>query len=141
MDWMTDTRLRKAIVRAWHEEGLTYAQIAKRLEVGEATVNRILRLHRETGSVAPRPRGGGNRSPLHDEMAALLKRIVEELPDATIQELTDALLKRADVETSRSSVQRAMQRLGFSRKKRPSPRSSATRPSGARTAARSANGS
>lgn len=141
MEWMTDARLRKAIVRAWHEEGLTYAQIAKRFEVGEATVNRILRLHRETGSVAPRPRGGGNRSPLHDEMAALLKRIVEELPDATIQELTDALLKRADIETSRSSVQRAMQRLGFSRKKRPSPRSSATHLSGARTAVRSANGS
>lgn len=141
MEWMTDARLRKAIVRAWHEEGLTYAQTAKRFEVGEATVNRILRLHRETGSVAPRPRGGGNRSPLHDEMAALLKRIVEELPDATIQELTDAFLKRADIQTSRSSVQRAMQRLGFSRKKRPSPRSSATHLSGARTAVRSANGS
>jgi transposase len=141
MDWMTDERLRKAIVRARKQEKLTYVQIATRLGVGEATVNRILRLHRETGSVKPRPRGGGNRSPIHDEVAVLLTRIVEELPDATIQELTDALLKRADIDTSRSAVQRAMQRLGFSRKKRPSPPSSATRPSGARTAARSASGS
>lgn len=141
MEWMTDERLRKAIVRARKQEKLTYVQIATRLGVGEATVNRILRLHRETGSVKPRPRGGGNWSPIHDEVAVLLMRLVEELPDATIQELTDALLKRADIETSRSAVQRAMKRLGFSRKKRPSSPSSATRPSAARIAARSANGS
>ncbi len=141
MEWMTGARLRKAIVRARKKEKLTYVQIAERFGVGEATVNRILRLHRETGSVAPRPRGGGNRSPIHDEIAALLKRLVAELPDATIQELTDALLKRVDIDTSRSSVQRAMQRLGFSRKKRPSQPSSATHPSGARTAGGTAIGS
>ncbi len=141
MDWMTDERLRNAIVRGWHEEKLTYEQIAQRLDVGEATVSRILRLHRETGSVSPRPRGGGNRSPIHDEIAELLKGIVKEMPDATIAELTEALLNRADIATSRSSVQRAMQRLGFSRKKRPSPPSSATHPSGARTGARTASGS
>lgn len=136
---MTDERTRNAIVRAWHEEKLTYEQIAQRLCVGEATVSRILLLHRETGAVDPRPRGGGNWSPIQKEIAELLTRIVEEMPDATIAELTEALLKRADVETSRSSVQRAMQRLGFSRKKRPSPRSSATRPSASRTGARSAS--
>jgi transposase len=72
-------------------------------------------------------------------MAELLKRIVEAMPDATIAELTEALLNKADIETSRSSVQRAMQRLGFSRKKKRSPPSSATRPSAARTGVRSAN--
>ncbi len=99
---MKDVRLRNAIVRGWHEEKLTYEQIAVRLDVGEATVSRILRLHRETGSVSPRPRGGGNRSPIHDDIAELLKRLVEEMPDATIAELTEALLNRAEIETSRS---------------------------------------
>lgn len=133
MNWMTDARVRKAIVRAWHTEGLTYAQIAERLGVGEATVSRTLRLHRETGSVDPRPRGGGNRSPIRDEVATILQRIVEELPDATIDEVTEALMTRVDIDTSRSSVMRALQRLGFSRKKRPSPPSNATHPSGVHT--------
>lgn len=140
MNSVTDARLRHAIVRAWHTEGLTYAQIAERLGVGEATVSRVLRLHRETGSVKPRPRGGGNRSPIRDEVADIFRRIVDEMPDATIDELTEALMTRVELDTSRSSVMRAIQRLGFSRKKRPSPLWSATRRSVARTDDPSAGG-
>ena len=141
MNWLTDARLRKAIVRARRKEKLTYVQIAERFGVGEATVNRILRLHRETGSVEPRPRGGGNRSPIHGEVAKILQRIVESLPDATIDELTEALMTQVELDTSRASVGRAIQRLGFSRKKKLSLPSSATLRSGARTDDRSASGS
>jgi transposase len=97
------------------------------LGIGRATVNRILRLHRETSSLEPRPRGGGNVSPIHGEMAELLATIVKEMPDATVAELTAVLIKRSRTPTSRSGVQRALARLGFSRKKSASSRSSATR--------------
>jgi transposase len=100
----------------------------------QATVNRVLRLHRETGSVAPRPRGGGNFSPLRGEVLALVK----ERPDATATELTDALIDRALVQTSPSSVKRALRRLNYSRKKRRSSPSSATRRSTASGGAHSA---
>ncbi len=123
---MVDVRVREAIVRAWHDERLTYRQIASLLGVGEATVSRVLRLHRETASVSPRPRGGGNRSPLRDEVLDMLQHIVAELPDATLDELTEALMMKVDVDTSRSSVMRALHRLGFSRKKRLSQPSSET---------------
>jgi transposase len=140
MAWSIDVQVREAIVRAWHEERLTYAAIASLLGVGEATVSRVLRLHREKASVAPLPHGGGNRSPIRDDVAEELERLVRELPDATLDELTDALMKNVDVTTSRASVLRALQRFGYTRKKRPSPRSNATRPSGKRTAAPSAGG-
>jgi transposase len=129
MAWSTDIRLREAIVRAWHQEKLTYAAIAALLGVGEATVSRVLRRHRETASVAPRAHGGGNLSPIRGEVAEALERLVADLPDATIDELTQALIDGTSVSTSRSAVMRALQRLGYSRKKRPSRRSSATRPS------------
>jgi transposase len=125
-----DVRVREAIVAA-RADGMSYVEIATLLKVGEATVSRVLRLHRERGAVTPRARGGGNFSPITGKVADLLVRIVTSLPDATIDELTAALTKQAKVETSRSSVMRALRRLGFSRKKSPSWRWSATPRKGA----------
>lgn len=123
---ITPLKLRAAVLRA-RAEGRTYEEVAALLGLGRATVNRILRLHRETSSLEPRPRGGGNVSPIHNDVADLLTTIVAEMPDATVVELAEVLMKRAGISTSRSSVTRALERLGFSRKKRPSLRRSATR--------------
>lgn len=116
----TPEQLRAAIVRAFHEQGMSYQEIAELLGVGEATVSRVLRLHRETGSVAPRPRGGGNFSPIRGEVADELSAVVAERSDATVEELTTELAQRVGVKTSRSAVLRALHRLGFTRKKSPS---------------------
>jgi len=124
----TPPKIRRAIVRAVRKQRLTYEQTADLLGVGRATVSRVLSQHRRTGSVAPRPSGGGWRSPIQGRLAALLRAIVNEMPDATVDELTTALTSRADVETSRSGVLRALHRMGFSRKKSPSPHWSATPP-------------
>jgi transposase len=130
---ITSLKLREAVLRA-RAEGRTYEETATLLGIGRATVNRIVRLHRETQSLEPRPRGGGNVSPIHGELAELLVAIVNEMPDATVAELADVLMDRSGAETSRSGVQRALGRLGFSRKKSPSSRASATRPKTARVA-------
>jgi transposase len=123
---ITPLKLRAAVLRA-RAEGRTYEEVATLLGIGRATVNRILRLHRETNSLEPRPRGGGNVSPIHDRVAELLTAIVAETPDATVVELAEMLMRRSGISTSRSGVTRALARLGFSRKKSPSSRRSATR--------------
>lgn len=123
----TPEKLRQAIVRAFHEEGLKYEQIARLLGIGEATVSRVLRLHRQTGGVMPRPRGGGNFSPIRGQVAQQLKRLVAKTPDATAVELMQELTARTGVVTSRASLQRALHRLGFSHKKSPLSPPSATR--------------
>jgi transposase len=56
----TDLRIR--IVEARAQEGLTYEEFADRFHVGRATVDRVLRLARETGSVEPAPHAGGPSS-------------------------------------------------------------------------------
>lgn len=135
----TPLKLREAVLRA-RAEGKTYEEVASLLGIGRATVNRLLRLHRETSSLEPRPRGGGNFSPIRGALAELLVAIVGEMPDATVAELVAAFEARSGTETSRSGVQRALLRLGFSRKKRASSPSSGTRPStvrGMRSSARS----
>ncbi len=121
--------VREAIVRA-REQNLGYDQIAELLGVGRATVSRTLRLHRESGGVEPRPKGGGNVSIFHGHVAELLLAIVETMPDASIRELTRAFQAQTKLSTSAMSVGRALRRLGYSRKKRRSAQSSAIRPSG-----------
>ena len=106
-------KLREAVLRA-RAEGRTYEETADLLAIGRATVNRNLRLHRETNSLEPRPRGGGNVSPIHGEQADLLAAIVAEMPDATVAELASVWSARSGISTSRSAVQRALARLGFS---------------------------
>jgi transposase len=128
--------VRQAIVRI-HDQGFTYAETASMLDVGEATVSRILRLRRETGGIEPRPRGGGNTSPIR-RVERLLSAILRDMPDATVVELTQMLMSRSRVRTSRSSVQRALARLGYSRKKNGSRRRSATLQSTERDTASSA---
>ena len=106
---------------------MTYEAIAAVLGVGRATVSRILRRHRETGDVAPLPRGGGNRSPLRGQAAIQLRALVASQVDLTAAELVTELRRQFGIQTSRSSVQRALVRMEYTRKKRPLSRASGTR--------------
>lgn len=110
-------QVRQAIVRAVEEQGLTYQATADLLGVGYATVNRVLARYRRTKSVDPLPKGGGWESPIRGRVADILHKLVTARSDATVEELTVALQKRARIRTSRSAVQRALHRLGYSRKK------------------------
>jgi transposase len=138
VDTATPEAVRNAIIELRVRGHRTYDEIASLLGIGRATVNRVLRLHRESGSVAPRPRSGGNRSPIHGRIAKILVAIVTKMPDATVAELTAALEVQSSISTSRSSVQRAMQRLGYSKKRPASGPWSKTRRSTVSGAARTA---
>ena len=116
----TPPQVRRVIVRL-RQEGRTYDEIAELVGVGSATVNRILRRYRETGSLDPLAPGGGNPSPLR-RIERKFKALVSAMPDATVAEMATALRKAEKLATSRSSVQRALVRLGYSRKKSPSSR-------------------
>jgi transposase len=128
MDNALPIQLRKAILKLRAEEN-SYGEIASLLGIGEASVSRMLRQERETGSVERLARGGGVESRIRGKVSELLCRLVEESNDATLDELTKALVKRARIKTSRSAVVRAMARLGFTRKKSRWWRPSATLPS------------
>ena len=64
-------KVREAVLQA-RDEGCTYTETTELLGLGYASVNRILRLQRETNSLEPRPRGGGNVSLIHTPIADLL---------------------------------------------------------------------
>ena len=104
--------LRERVAAACDEGGATREQIAARFAVSVRWVRDLLKRRRETGSIAPRPRGGG-RAPAFDEAAAArLRAAVRADDDATLEELGRA----AGVGCSPSAVYRALNRLGITRK-------------------------
>lgn len=112
--------LRRRIIRAWQKEKPSVEELAQRFSVGTATVKRLTRRFRETGSVEPLPHGGGQRPRIPAEKLLRVQRLVEANPDWSIEELAAAYNKQEGTSLSRSTMDRAVRRLGFTRKKSPS---------------------
>lgn len=112
--------LRERVVAACDAGSETRAEIAERFTVSESWIRRLLQRRRETGSIEPKPRGGGQPPAFAGEAADRLRAAVEAVPDATLKELAVA----AGVACSTSAVDRALRRLRITRKKsRSGPRS------------------
>lgn len=100
------------------EEGSTHTEAARRLCVSIKFVNDMVRLKRETGSLAPKRQGNPGRGKLTVVKGWVERRIAAQ-PDLTIDELTAELAAEHGVKVHRSSIGRLLLRLGLSHKKRP----------------------
>src|SRR5207248_9577062 len=92
----------------------TLGQIARRFLVSVSFITRLLQLHRSTGSLEPRPHGGGNPAVLGPEDLEQLRDLVQKQPDATLEELR----QRLGVSCSLMTISRALRKLGLPRKKK-----------------------
>lgn len=113
----TDLRIR--IVEARAQDRQTYEQLAERFGVGRASVSRVLRLARETGSVEPTPHAGGTPKRVTATEHAVLHELIRARPDATLAELCADLATRTGVRISRSTMSRELRRLQLTLKKSP----------------------
>jgi transposase len=116
--------LRWRVVRAWKKQGLTWQGLAERFSVSVSFVRDLLRLYRQTGSVEPRGHRGGHPRALSAVAAACLRAQVEAVPDLTLAEHAERLAQAGHGRLGVSTVWRALEGLGFPRKKRRSARAS-----------------
>jgi transposase len=110
------------------------SQIAKMFQVSRKCLCDLLRLRRQTGSLAPRPHGGGRQAAYQGKTLERLRELVEQQSDATLEELR----QRTGVACSLTAVHNAIVRLDLRFKKSPSTPASKTVPmssSGARRGA------
>ena len=89
-------------------------QIARRFLVSLSFVTRLLRHHRETGSVEPKPHRGGRPPALGPADLERLRQLNREQPDATLEELR----QRLGVDCSLMAISRALRKLKITRKKK-----------------------
>src|SRR5436190_23012699 len=104
--------LRQRIVDTIQRGDGTIRQVAERFLVSISFVTRLLQLYRNTGSVEPRPHGGGNPAVLTPEDPQRLRELIRKQPDATLEEC------RAHLGSSCSliTISRALSQLGVPRK-------------------------
>ena len=116
--------LRERVVAACDEGGATRERIAARFSVSVSWIRDLLKRRRETGSIAPKPRGGGRAPAFDAEAGTRLRQAVRAEDDATLAELAAA----SGVVCSPAAVYRALRRLDITRKKSRGGRPSRTAP-------------
>jgi transposase len=107
--------LRERVVRAV-TVGTPRKEVAATFAVSVPTIERWLRLQRETGGLAPRPVAGPVAVKTEALVAALPERLAAHA-DATLAEQCSWWREASGVEVSTATMSRALARLGCTRKK------------------------
>lgn len=106
--------LRARVLLAVEEAVDTRQEIAEAFGVTTRWIRKLVQQHRETGSIEPLPHAGGRQAKFTPERLERLKTLVEKKPTATLDELR----KSSRVRCCSMTVSRALQQLGYTRKKR-----------------------
>jgi transposase len=112
----------------------SYKSTGKHFMVGEATVNRILRVRRETGDVMPVPKP---KKPKNKVDLEWLRKHAETHPDARLKDRVEAFEQERGITVGITAMYGAMVAVGFTHKKKRSTRRSATPSASANSATRS----
>jgi len=118
--------LREKILEAYLQKEGAIRPLARRFKVSARFVGELIVRFRRTGSVAPKPHGGGNPSSIAPSQYEVLSALVQQYPDATLKELCEYFQEKCQVTPSKSSMQRVLDKLQLTRKKRHNMRQSVT---------------
>jgi transposase len=114
--------LRRRVVAAVGE-GATHREVAARFGVSAASVSRWRSLQGVQGDLRPGPLGGDRRSARIEKQAHVIIGLLEQMRDATIEELRSALRAQGH-QFGYGTLRRFFERHRITRKKRPrTPRS------------------
>jgi transposase len=106
--------LRERIVAAIDRGEHSLRQIAQLFSVDLSFLVRLLQRRRVTGSVQPKPHGGGPTPKLDSAAVRRLRTLVRRQPDATLTELRD----RLGIPCHIATIARVLRRLRITRKKK-----------------------
>jgi transposase len=107
--------IRKRVVTAVKEKGLSKSQVAKLYDISRATVYRYIELD-EAKALAPKAHPGHPRD-LDEAACQKLLKQVEKYPDLSLEEHAEKFSKEHEGELGKSSMWNYFERLGIRRKK------------------------
>lgn len=113
-----DLDLRRRILMSCDEGIMTRQEIADTFGVSRSFVQKLLRRDRLKQSIVPLPHGGGGRAVMEAAGREALRRLVEQQPDATLEQLRQRLHERSYPLLSRSTLCRVLERMDLPLKKR-----------------------
>ena len=109
--------LRRRAVEAYAAGEGPVRALASRFVVGHASLSRWIALHRATGSVEPRPHGGGMPRRVTAGGEAVLRQWIADDPSTPQHVMADRLADAGQPPVSQQTVGRTLSRMGYTRKK------------------------
>lgn len=109
--------LRQRVIAAYQAKEGSQRQLAERFKVSLSFIRDLRRHYRETGTVEPKPHGGGAVAKLGELQLPIVQALIEAQPDALLEELCERFAQKSGIQVSASTMQRAGCRLGLSVKK------------------------
>lgn len=110
--------LRQKIVETYAEGKISQRQLAKQFRVALSFIEKLLKQHRQTGSIAPKVRTEQTPTKLNPEQLKVLEQLVEANNDATLEELRYQLSQKTGVVIGRSTVDRMLTKFNLTVKKK-----------------------
>lgn len=108
-----EPRVRKRMVEMSTAQKMEVWEIARVFAASESGVRRVLQRYRERGTHLPLPRNAGRKLLMTDSIAQQIRDFVAGRPDATRQEIKDAL----GLTVSLQAISEWLVRLGLRLKK------------------------
>jgi transposase len=110
--------LRTRVVEALDRRVGTQQAVATLFGVSCTFIKKLLRQRRETGTLAPKPHGGGQVAKLKEEQRQRVQAyILRTRNDATVSEVHTYVVTALGQKVSRATVGRMLQKLDLPRKK------------------------
>ncbi len=110
--------LRKRVVDSYKVREGSYRQLADRYHLSVGTIQDWVHLERATGSVAPRPHGGGAKLLIEGENRERLRQFHQTHTDGTLAELQHYFKDETGVLVSLPTLHRFLITLGLTRKRK-----------------------
>ena len=105
--------LRERIVGAYQNQEGSYKVLAARFAVSRAVVGKLVRQHREQGTLQPQVHLRGRKPAIRGQTLERLRKHLAEHPDATLEERIEAL----GLDCSVNTMWKTLRRLGWRYKK------------------------
>lgn len=105
--------LRERIVGAYRNQEGSYQVLASRFAVSRAVVGKLVRQHREQGTLEPQVHLRGRKPAIRGKTLERLRRHLAEHPDATLEERIEAL----GLDCAVNTMWKTLRRLGWRYKK------------------------
>lgn len=114
--------LRQKIVAAYAKGNISQRNLAKNFGVSLSFVHKLLLPYRQQGTIAPKMRTQQTPTKLNAQQLEILRQLVLEQPDATLEELRQRLYQKTGILIGVATVDRLVRlKLNLSLKKKSLP--------------------
>lgn len=110
--------IRMRVLDAYLSGEGSYRELAQRFEVSHSFIQKLVKLHRETGSIRPKGHAGGNPGKIGPEHHGLILELVDEQADAILIDFAELFESRTGIKVSFMTIQRCFQKLDITLKKK-----------------------